>query len=717
MSETDLEELAWLKYENICDEICMRDMTSTIKIMIKSDSTVMDWNCLELVPMIETFHDCKHLMQYMLELETNLKDFSVRNLDSTFVNNSWQCLTRNFRNVELVSKTLSNILSVTKLASHDDRQECPDISVFLAAVLSIGLHQANDKEFGPEVEDCLQKVILILSEISSVYDKKSKAFWSMDYNCPYSANTMVSFIILLPKIVPHFEYRCEKIEDLLTIFRKCLKDVSENYNSSSQASVISHLSKQGFIRKLLHFIKDFTRGNLEHCPYSHFERLIDCVLFLLKSGFNSKEFLPILPDLCFLLSKTNISLEASQVVSDKSIILVINVLIERAIDDCSNNIDSKLTCEESFDNLLESLKVNGEICHHIAGMITGLIKALKTWNLNNICESKTDQSLLNSRLHKLAMKVESLIDLNIGSQKSSLSLFQLYSFSISSRLPDHKSTESSSTWSANDDVMMFFTLLKISMILLNRKDLIPQRDPLLNLLVNKPFLSVTQLEGELSKSMSCLTEIVTNNLPELASQFKGPYSPDYLLFVTKIMVLMMDVMDDLFDPRWDQVRSIMSSFYKELSGNDDIAIRTTRLVFMWKLFQMDLNNTFVSSLIMYDCKNEDADEICLTDLNDSLSQEMVHKVREIFFSKIVQDLKQLLKENHSKSSEDEIIIQCLTKISGFMAKMSQSCLAKHQFAMLGELVYTALDISDVYSECNKVISENVDTFIRNIYLR
>ena len=266
--------------------------------------------------------------------------------------------------------------------------------------------------------------------------------------------------------------------------------------------------------------------------------------------------------------------------------------------------------------------------------------------------------------------------------------------------------------------MTFFTLMKITISMLNgdSKDLNPHGDPLLKQLVNPPFLSVTQLEEELSSSTSSLTEIVTNNFPELASHFLEPYSTDYLLFVTKILVKVMDKVDDFHETRWEQVRSILSSFYKNFSGYDhNIIIRSTRLVFMWKLFQMDLNNAFVSSLIMYDCKDDEADKISITGIDALSSKEIMCKVQGKFFATIFRELKQLLLGNHGLDSFEDSKT-CLEEITGVLAEMGQRCLEEHHRAMLKELVHVALDISNVHSECNRVISENINSFIRNIHL-
>ena len=306
-----------------------------------------------------------------------------------------------------------------------------DISVYLGAILSMGLDKTDDQDF----EDCFKKLIEILSEVSSLYEKKSKSFWSMDYNyCPYSADTLVALIILLPKIAHHFEYPSEQFDDLTVFFRKFLKDVSENCNSPSQATIINNL-KQGFTEKLLKLIKDLSLN--KHCPQS-FEGLLDCVLLLLKIDVNPEEYCSILPDLFFFLRKKNTALTTGEGVSYKRVVLVIENLIETSINDCSK--PKFALYDESLDYLLQAISANEEICDHLASMIVDLIKALRSSICNDDCESK---QLLNSRLQELATKIEPLID--IRNKKTCLSYSQLYCFSISSRLPENKCTESSST--------------------------------------------------------------------------------------------------------------------------------------------------------------------------------------------------------------------------------------------------------------------------------
>ena len=578
-----------------------------------------------------------------------------------------------------------------------------DISVYLGAILSMGLDKTDDKDF----EDCFKKLIDILSEVSSSYKENSKSFWTMfmDFDCPYSADMLAALIILLPKIVHHFEYPSEQFDDLTVFFRKFLKDVSENCNSPTRASIIDNL-KQGFTEKLLKLIKKIAKNN--RYPQS-FEGLFDCVLFLLKIDANPEEYLSILPDLCFLLSNKNPALTTGEGVAEK-VVSVINVLIETSMND-SNELNFALY-DESLDYLLQGISVNEEICHHLTSMIIDLIKALRSSICNDDCDSK---HLLNSRLQELATKIEPLID--IRNKKTCLRYSQLYCFAISSRLPENRKTESFSTWLTSGDVMTFFTLLKITMSMLNSdgNDLNPHEDPLLKQLINYPFLSATQLEEESLNSMSSLTEIVTNNLPELASQFLEPYSAEYLLFVTKILIKIMDKVDDFYETRWEQLRSLMKSLY--FSGFDDNAhaIRATRLVFMWKLFQMDLNSAFVSSLIMYDCKDDEAGGISLTGIDAPFPREIMCEVQGKFFAKIFRDLKQLLLEYHGLDSFEDSKT-CLEEITYVLAEMGQRCLEEHHRAMLKELVHVALDISEVPSECNRVISENINSFIRNIYL-
>ena len=707
-SEMDEEALhaeeAWLKYEDICDDDRITDMRSIMKVLMKSNCTESDWRSIDVGPTMKELYDCEHLMQYMTDIETKLPDVSV--CDSTFVIKSWQCLTRYFQNIELVSKTLSNILSITKTVSRCNAKDSPvDISVYLGAILSMGLDKTDNKDF----EDCFKKLIDILSEVSSSYEKKSKSFWTnMDYNCPYSADMLAALIILLPKIVNHFEYPGEQFDDLTVFFRKFLKDVSENCNSPSQTSIINHL-KQGFTEKLLKLIKDLSHN--KHCPQS-FEGLLDCDLFLLKIDDNPEEYCSILPDLFFFLSKKDTALTTGEGVPYKRVVLVIENLIETSINDCSK--PKFALYDESLDYLLQAISANEEICDHLASMIVDLIKALRSSICNDDCESK---QLLNSRLQELATKIEPLID--IRNKKTCLSYSRLYCFSISSRFHNNRKTESSSVWFTNGDVMMFFTLMKITISMLNSdsKDLNPHGDPLLKQLVNPPFLSVTQLEEELSNSTSSLTEIVTNNFPELVSQFLEPYSTDYLLLVTKILVKVMDKVDDFHETRWEQVRSILSSFYKNFSGYDHyIIIRSTRLVFMWKLFQMDLNNAFVTSLIMYDCKDDEADKISITGINALSSKEIKCKVQGKFFATIVRDLKQLLLEYGHNLDSFEDSKTCLEEITSVLAEMGQRYLEENHRVMLKELVHVAIDISYVHSECNRVISENIDSFIQNIYL-
>ena len=114
---------AWLKYDftDICDDDRITDMRSMMKMLMKPNCTESDWRSIDVGPTMEELYDCEHLMQYMTDIERKLPDVSV--CDSTFVSKSWQCLTRYFHNVELVSKTLSNILSITKTVSRSNAKD------------------------------------------------------------------------------------------------------------------------------------------------------------------------------------------------------------------------------------------------------------------------------------------------------------------------------------------------------------------------------------------------------------------------------------------------------------------------------------------------------------------------------------------------------------------------------------------------------------------
>ena len=653
------------------------------------------------------------LQTYMSNLKEDLFSGSEEKLDrinsGSFVGMCCHALVRNWRCVNLKNAALTNVYLVAQSANNSVHiRSLVNRDVLLASILSMSYPIAQGFQFSPEIEYGLKTVLSIIYETENWNSGNSGSFTDPDI--------LEAFMIVMPRIFDYLNHQSEYLEEASFIMRNMLVDL-QVYDRGSRELVIYRLAKHGFINETLDYFHQYPycRGEMADC--CHLKRFTECLNLLLKLNFklDDESLLPMVHELVNVLSCTNISVLGNGYEDSNVVLFVINNLIENIENTAINQMG-----KEFFDNLIESLNVNREIMSEITQTTVKAMKKLQPigLSLSPSNHEYLNRSLVYSTLKHISMKIEALLDPR--EKALSVNYCKLYCVSVSTRNPEEKDKESNSR---DNDLLMFLTNMKLFMIILNSEDLgdFDSTDECVTSFVRYPYTVVEQMrEKSNGVEFKSMVKIIEDNLPDIAAMFEGQCRMEYTHFVTLLVLSALDEIDDFLSSRWEQIRYTMFSYYVNITHCHNNQVHSTRLLFMWKLFNLSIHGEnsgaheqhsggFVSDLILFELYERDPD----TDL-ESCS---IVEICELFYGYIVHDIQRVLRDPsllHCVNSHAEPVLH-VVEITELMVDMALNICWDYQVTLLGDIVPSALDVTSEY-RCNFKLRENVDKFIRNLYI-
>ena len=628
------------------------------------------------------------------------------------------CALHNYWNDhKLVGMALTNILSVTQIASNEVKRSLLDTKIILAAVITVSL-QRDYLKYTSEVDETIENVLLIL------YYGIEKDLGKL----PQLDNRVIEVIMMLvPYMVSHLKRR-DSTEEFFWLLRHLLIFIFNKYDIASRKIIKDLLSKHGIVSCVLEFVMKYQLSNVQKMDPS-FMRVID-IAFLLRGEAKLNEFYQIVPNLLNFLKLDGHPLITQILVDYSQTAHVVVRIFHFLVQDLTLE-GAKFLMDNLFLNNMIKALVNNRYYQQRKKEIADILyqsMAKIDFIIMDGSQSQKDKKTCFSMLLKICEQLGAFINPSCDLKITCSYLFYLAATLLSQYTPIPK-----------DTILLMVKALTVVCDINHVRKVEIDKDRTI-------FGSNKRIEHFLKHFMKVidhephninederlkLKNIVNDDLPEVISEFVGMQSDIHILFaeaLTRLVLLFYDFIGDFFSTRWQNVHYLMLSYYLHTctETSQEPMIHQTKLLFMWKLLTMDKGKAIVCSILQLEVDfRECTDKLLVGEIIERCkatikSNTVQISAAEDYLSKLycylTSDIKSVLMDptyitpRHNMGS----FICALREVTYVMFKIAQNCASKAHIKLLKSLVFWALDL--VRDQNDSEIKNNVDNFIIHLYL-
>ena len=631
----------------------------------------------------------------------------------------------------VVKLAIGIALSVTGIGTNEVKHELLNRSIILSAAVSASLQ----KEFlahSREIDDMLEKVFMLLY----MHD------YHNDQGATYDYKIIEPIMTLVPYVCQLLETRSQKMsESIFYVLFKLLHTMFRCYDKKSNAIVLGWLSKHGYTLFLFEYIRKYTIATSVDLTL---KLLIDTALYMMDD-FKSKDVcLSLIPKLLLFLNLKDVpSLGDQSAIYYKHTTESIVQILQRTISNLNLDCAKVLLYESAFLETLADALVNNRRYVMILDPLTLLIaQAVVKIIFPIMDDSQSSQfykDLSKNALKNVCNKLKTQIitPLCIHTINASKLFFscRLLMYQYFTNALDSPNDETLGFMIKALAVMCHTVNNNLDYVFNDGRSAKMHSYLCSNTNLVKSFLEMVDTSayhvkaGAYSWTRRKLQKIVKDELPDIMSDFIGIHGNIQFHLtevITRLVLQFLDSVEDFFTPRWELVHYLMGQYYKiaSLMQKDNGRVYATKLIFMWRLLDMDKSKKLVSSILQYEVGvRECTDDAQLSMLEKTFLRAEVsfgsHEAtaweqnQEKYFLYLVRDLRSVLEDtsiiNHQNCRHD---INWATFVLVELAKDTKD---PSRIKSLKDVVFCALDFA-AEQESNQMKSD-VNDFIVHLYMK
>ena len=694
---------------------------------IKADPTYNIWG----FPLGDVSNP-RHVM-YMMSFQENLPTVNKQFKDLPPVFTEAVCTTLHhcWDSPKISELALVNIAAMIELSTDSVRSEMIDQKMIFCAVLSVCL-QGEYIEYTRTFDEITERVLRIFYLLIQRFPGQSDVI---------DSRLIEAFLYLVPYAVKHMKNK-DCTEGFYLLLRNIIVNIDFFYNTDSLKKACEWLSKHGVSSSVFAFIGKFSLKNYSSLIkiHVHFKNMID-IACRLKEGVKHKDIYSIIPNILGFLNLEELhplrgDSVAAYTKTVHSIRQIILYVVSGLTIDGAKNLLTATNYFEAICNAMSNHQQNEEVLevlqecffHSLSGAVSVVMDP---------SQPNDNSELRVSCIHilkNICTKLRAFISSPTWRVRTSFSYVFYHCAKLLNR---HSET---ALKDPGDDSLLGMMIAIAVMFDINHSRKIESAGSGLivdygssrhNCLLH--FYAVVELvafrRGAEDQEIGLkLSKIVKNDLPELVTDYvtigDHIYSERFAETLIRVALFYFDNVDDFFTPRWGDFHIMMLQYYvratavQKMNGNID----STKLLLMWRVLQMDEEETLVSNILQIEvdlrkcvCAEvnlgtyKEIDHECDDHPTKPYNSENVIEEKKLeYFHYLIRDLKSVLKNITVLTYHD------IKWAIFIMIELAKDFKDPKYVKMLKDLVFCALDF--VADQNEEKFEKDVNNFIIHLYM-